>query len=172
MLFDRNRLRRRQNIYRYNSITQTEVHWEVLSNSGLHFLVVVSGCRCCADPFCAADIAKTPLPCREGCEVLPVVKGACVFRRKRRRLGTPDWIRTSDLLSRSQTRYPTALRAHIMLAATRGMFSGFALKQGRGEGGSILILYAVGLFVKLFAGFCADWAFCRLFSVAAAPCLW
>ena len=27
--------------------------------------------------------------------------------------GTPDWIRTSGLVSRSHTRYPTAPRAHI-----------------------------------------------------------
>ena len=27
--------------------------------------------------------------------------------------GTPDWIRTSDLQSRSLTLYPTELRAHI-----------------------------------------------------------
>ena len=29
--------------------------------------------------------------------------------------GTPDWIRTSDLQSRSLTLYPTELRAHIHL---------------------------------------------------------
>ena len=30
----------------------------------------------------------------------------------RRRNGTPDWIRTSDLLLRRQTLYPAELRAH------------------------------------------------------------
>ena len=36
------------------------------------------------------------------------------FLRSALFFGTPDWIRTSDLQSRSLTLYPTELRAHIL----------------------------------------------------------
>ena len=42
------------------------------------------------------------------CEKLQKSSKNCVFRA----FGTPDWIRTSGLQSRSLTRYPTAPRAH------------------------------------------------------------